>query len=326
MNLQQKTRRFGAWVILCSMLLRLQAAFTADDLATLLAKPKMASILLSLETGRNVRFSLPLWKEHTAESAAPWSAPDVLPVFSAEQAQQVQMYYSCDLRPDLAQLMAQPLQWYLPLPEPTVLILHSHATESYTKTYERYQESASYRTLDEGYNMLSIGHRVAELLEQQGIRVIHDRNLHDYPNYNTAYGNSRTSARKYLQQYPSIQLILDLHRDALEQNGAQLATTATVRGQPSAQLMLVMGTDAGSLDHKDWEENLSLALKLQTQLELQTPGITRPIQLRSQRFNQDLLPGSLLVEVGAAGNTHKEALTAAEQLAYAIVALSKGTQ
>ena len=90
--------------------------------------------------------------------------------------------------------------------------------------------------------------------------------------------------------------------------------------------MLVMGTDAGSLDHKDWEENLSLALKLQTQLELQTPGITRPIQLRSQRFNQDLLPGSLLVEVGAAGNTHKEALTAAEQLAYAIVALSKGTQ
>jgi stage II sporulation protein P len=326
MDLQQKTRRFGAWVILCSMLLRLQAMLTVDDLASFLARPKVASILLSLETGRNVRFSLPFTKEHTAESGAPWSPPESLPVFSPQQAEKVQIHYGCDLRPDLQQLLPEPLQWYLPLPEPTVLILHSHATESYTKSGEHYDESAAYRTLDENHNMLSIGDRVAELLEQYGITVIHDRTLHDHPNYNTAYGNSRVSVQNYLQQYPSIQLVLDLHRDALEQEGKQLPTTARVKGKSCAQLMLVTGTNAGGLDHGQWEKNLSLALKLHTQLEQQTPGITRPLQLRNQRFNQDLLPGSLLVEVGAAGNTHQEALLAAEQLAYAIVALSKGTQ
>ena len=326
MDSLSRVLRLGIAAILCAVTLELFADGVPEKVRTILSKPNISAFLTYLETGRNVRFSLPFEREHTAESPAPWSPPEVLPVFLPEQAQQVQMFYGCDLRPDLQKLLPEPLQWYLPLPEPTVLILHSHATESYTASGEHYKESASYRTLDEGYNMLSIGDRVAELLEQQGITVIHDRTLHDHPNYNSAYGSSRTSAQKYLQQYPSIQLILDLHRDALEQNGTQLATDATVNGQSSAQLMLVMGTDAGGLDHKDWEKNLSLALKLQTQLELQAPGITRPIQLRSQRFNQDLLPGSLLVEVGSAGNTHKEALTAAEQLAYAIVALSKGTQ
>jgi stage II sporulation protein P len=89
--------------------------------------------------------------------------------------------------------------------------------------------------------------------------------------------------------------------------------------------MLVMGTDAAGLSHPDWEENLSLGLKLQAQLERQTPGITRPMSLRSYRFNQDLTPGSLLIEMGAAGNSHREALRAAEALARAIIALSKGT-
>ena len=174
--------------------------------------------------------------------------------------------------------------------------------------------------------MLSIGERVTQVLSQYGITAIHDRELHDYPEYTGAYNHSREAAQYYLQKFPSIQLILDLHRDALEQNGQQLRTSATVNGQPSAQLMLVMGTDAGGLSHDGWEQNLSLGLKLQLQLEQQAPGITRPTALRSQRFNQDLLPGALLVEVGAAGNTHEEALIAAEQLAHAIGALAKGTQ
>ena len=87
-----------------------------------------------------------------------------------------------------------------------------------------------------------------------------------------------------------------------------------------------MGTDAAGLNHPDWEQKLSLALKLHAQLERQCPGITRPLVLRSQRFNQDMSPGALLVEVGAAGDSHDEALAAAEQLAKAIVALAKGTQ
>ena len=122
------------------------------------------------------------------------------------------------------------------------------------------------------------------------------------------------------QQYPTIRLVLDLHRDASGTGQKQLRTAATVAGQTVAQLMLVMGTN-----YDTWQENFSLAAKLHAQLERQAPGITRPINLRASRFNQDLCPGALLVEVGAAGNTHGEAMLAAEELAKAIVALAKGT-
>ena len=139
-------------------------------------------------------------------------------------------------------------------------------------------------------------------------------------NDNGSYTRTRKAIQDYVNQYPSIQLILDLHRDAAGEGSNQMRTSATVDGEPSAQLMLVMGTNYDS-----YPENLSLALKLHAQLELQSPGITRPLQLRAARFNQDLCPGSLLVEVGAAGNTHPEARRAAEQLAEAIVALAEGT-
>lgn len=319
MDLQQKTRRFGAWVIACSLLLRLYSLGVIDRAAAFLSQPHIAAMLIYLETGRNVRFSFPQNLLHQGESPAPWSFPRALPVFSPEDAEKVEVYYNCDLRPDLKTLIQKPLTWYLPLPEPTVLILHAHATEGY-------RETEGYRTRNTNQNMVSIGERVAELLAQEGIAAIHDRTLHDDPSYNAAYENARNTARYYLDLYPSIQLILDLHRDALEQNGQQLSTAVTIDGQSSARLMLVMGTNAGGLSHDGWEENLSLGLKLHTQLEKQTPGITRPMALRTQRFNQDLIPGALLVEVGAAGDTHAEALLAAEQLAKAIVALSKGTQ
>lgn len=326
MDLQQKTRRFGTWVIVCSILLRLFAFASGDYAAVFLSQPNIARILIYLETGRNVRFSFPFGALSLGESPAPWEAPEALPEFLPEQAQSVPVYNSCGLIPDLPRLMAAPLNWYLPLPEPTVLILHAHGTESYTKEGEDYPESSPYRTLEEAHNMLSIGDRVVEILAQHGISALHDRTLHDYPDYNTAYDSARKSAQKYLAAYPSIQLILDLHRDALEDQGTQLSTSATVGEKPSAQLMLVVGTNAGGLSHENWEENVSLGLKLHAQLEQSAPGIMRPMSLRSQRFNQDLLPGALLVEVGAAGNTRAEALIAAEQLAHAIAALSRGTQ
>jgi len=113
--------------------------------------------------------------------------------------------------------------------------------------------------------------------------------------------------------------------DARVQLARSLHTIAAARGQSVAQLMLVVGSDAGGLYHPNWEENLSLALKLQHQLEAICPGICRYISLRSERFNQDLMPGMVLVEVGAAGNTLDEALAAMEILAQAIENLAKGT-
>ena len=88
--------------------------------------------------------------------------------------------------------------------------------------------------------------------------------------------------------------------------------------------MLVMGSDKGSLSYPNWETNLALAVKLQAALEQTYPGLCKPIKLVASRYNQDLSTGALLVEVGTAGNTHAEALAAAEILAEGILALAKG--
>jgi stage II sporulation protein P len=205
-----------------------------------------------------------------------------------------------------------------------VLILHTHATESYTKSGETYQETARWRTRDENYNMLSIGDALGRVLAREGITAVHDRQIHDYPSYNGSYNHARSAISEYLAQYPTIRLVLDLHRDAADTEDGQLRPLVTLEGTSTARLMLVLGTGDGGLSHPHWEDNLSLAVKLHTQLERQAPGITRPLLLRSQRFNQDLHPGALLVEVGAAGNTHSEALAAAEQLGLAIAALARG--
>ena len=333
MDHRQQSLRIGAAAILCALLLRLSSPGALVAVADFLAKPTISSWLLYLETGRIVRFS-PSWEDRqvfSLESHIPDFAmnPQLLtplPTFTAADGSAVTVKTDTKLEPDMGMLITQPLTWDLTGGEPTVLILHTHATESYEKgPGERYNESSAYRTLDEDYNMISIGDHLAQLLEAGGVKVVHDRTLHDYPSYSGSYNHARTSIGQYLEEYPSIRLVLDLHRDASDDYGNQMRTEAQVNGRPSAQIMLVVGSDAAGLKHPDWEENLALALKLHTQCERFAPGITRYVNLRAQRFNQDLSPGALIVEIGAAGNTHAEALTATEVLAKAILSLANGT-
>ena len=322
MDQYERAKRVGIAAILCALLLRLAATDIPQRIASFLTQPNIAAFLIYLETGRDVRFSpsLEVFSPRFVESPPP-AIPEVteppLPSYSADET--IELYYGCKVSPDTAQLLTKPLQWDLTGEDPTVLILHTHSTESYTRKNEPYAESSRWRTLDENYNMLSIGRRVAQLLSEAGIGVVQDRAFHDYPSYNGSYVHARKAIQAYLEEYPTIQLILDLHRDA-SGGSDQMRTLAEVDSQASAQLMVVLGTN-----HEGYEENLSLGLKLHAQLERQAAGITRPLQLRPQRFNQDLCPGALLIEVGAAGNTHAEAMTAAEQLAQAVIALSKGT-
>lgn len=323
MDLYGRTLRVGMASLLCAASVRFVSSNLPQKIWQWLIRPDTAAFLIYTETGRDVRFSPSLNTfspdfVETPPPAAPQMQIPVLPAFS--DAAIVELTYGCKVQPDIEGLLAKPLNWDLYGEEPTVLIVHTHSTESYTKKGESYQETSQWRTLDENYNMLSIGQRVAELLNAQGIPTVQDRELHDYPSYNGSYVHARNAIREHLKQYPSVQLILDLHRDASAGSGRQLRTLVSVNGEQAAQLMLVLGTN-----HDHYEENLSLALKLHAQLEAQTPGITRPLQLRGQRFNQDLLPGALLIEVGAAGNSHPEAILAAEQLASAIIALAKGT-
>lgn len=324
MDHNRKSLRVGAAAILCATALRLGSGPVAKELGRLLSSPKFLSFLIYAETGRHVRFP---------EATVPMpqtpgeSPPPILPLpvkeplsFSEADLDDVQIRYLTNRRPDLEKLLTRPLSWNLTEEAPTVLILHTHATESYTKGTEGYTETSAFRTLDEEYNMVSIGDALARALEAGGIRVIHDRTLHDYPSYNSSYAQARKTIQKQLEENPSIRLVLDLHRDASGDITNQIRPVASVKGQTAAQLMLVMG-----MAHEGSEENLALGLKLHTVLERLAPGIMRPMSLRNSRFNQDLCPGALLVEVGAAGNTREQALLAAEILAEGILALAEGT-
>ncbi len=248
-------------------------------------------------------------------------APEAVISFSKEDISLIRLRNSTEYDPDLEKLLLQPLRWDLTGAEPTVLIIHTHTTESYTGDYTSVE---SYRSLDAQRNMIAIGDEVARVLEMGGITVVHARTIHDYPDYNGSYAAARQTIQQYLEQYPSIVLVLDLHRDAASGDAGQLVTAATVGGQKSAQLMLVMGSHTATASHKNWEENLALGLKLSVVLEQEYPGITRPMLLRAKRYNLDLSTGSLLVEVGAAGNTLEEALIAANALAQGILTLKNG--
>ena len=331
MDHQKWSLRAGSAVIACALVLRLWAVGFFQPVADFLAQPNITSFLIYLETGRIVRFS-------SSDGESPFFAlesptPDFAvqtaepPSFSKDDLANLKLSNSSSRDPDLAALITAPLDWDLTAERPTVLILHTHGTESYTRAPgEDYQETSAFRTLDEAYNMISLGDHLASLLEAGGIQVIHDRELHDYPSYNGSYSHARKSIAAYLEAYPTIRLVLDLHRDASGDNANQMVTSATVNGTPSAQVMIVVGTNGSGLSHPNWEENLALALKLHTQLERINPGITRYVNLRSQRFNQDQSPGALIIEIGAAGNTHAEALTATGVLAQGILSLARGSQ
>ena len=340
MDHQQWSLRMGASVIVCALLLRLTAAGFWAPVAEFLAKPNIASFLIYLETGRIVRFSQSseVLEVFSYESAIPDFALELLtpiqperpfqiPAFSAADADSVKFKNSAGVEINARKLITRPLQWDLTGEKPTVLILHTHTTESYTRSMgEDYKESAAFRTLNEAYNMISVGDHLAQILEAGGVTVIHDRELHDYPSYNGSYNHARKAIERCLKENPSICLVLDLHRDASDDLNNQMRTKATVEGRASAQIMFVVGTDETGLKHPNWEDNLALALKMQVQMERNAPGICRKINLRAQRFNQDKSSGTLLVEVGAAGNTHAEALTAVEVLAKTILDLSHGSQ
>ena len=312
--MEQRALRLGTVVLIVAVLLRLGA--NRQDL-----KQEAAKTLLLLSSGRMVTQTEPT--DPTEQTQTGETEPvAAVPVFGQAETALVQV--SSQWEVDTLALLQAPLHWELRGEAPTVLIVHTHTTESYENT-QGYAQTTPYRTLEEGYNMLSIGDAVARRLEQAGISVIHDRTLYDYPSYSDAYQNAREGIRAQLVQNPSICLVLDLHRDAAQdETGKQLARTATVEGEQTAQLMLVMGSDKGALTHEQWQKNLSLAVKLQAQLEKDRPGLCRPIRLQASRYNQDLSPGALLVEVGSAGNTHEEALRGAEYLAEGIIALANG--
>ena len=228
----------------------------------------------------------------------------------------IYLYNRTDLSVDLAALASAPVELTLDAQGPQVLIVHTHATEAYTQDgTDIYTPSDNARTLEEHYNMLRVGDEMERVFTEMGLGVIHDRTLYDYPQYNGAYSRSGEGIQSYLEQYPTIQIVLDVHRDALVgEDGTVYKAATTIDGTKVAQVMLVLGSGEG---HPNWQKNLTLAAKIQHSMDTLYPTLARPMTMRTSVYNQNLTAGSLLVEVGCHGNTLQEALGGARLFARA---------
>lgn len=226
--------------------------------------------------------------------------------------------------------LSEPFDARLADGEPQILILHTHGSEAYTPPPGTdIVWSGNYRTTDSRYNVVGVGDEMAEVFTAAGISVLHDRTLYDYSSYNDAYNNALAAIETYLAEYPSIRFILDVHRDAIgDAEGNQYKVISEIDGVgTSAQMTLVMGSDGSGLAHGHWMENLKLAVALQNNILQSYPTLMRPILLRNSRYNQHATIGSMLVEVGAAGNSPEEAALAgrlfAQQMADYLIDLGK---
>ena len=223
---------------------------------------------------------------------------------------------------DVAALAQTQLTLTLPEEGPQVLIVHTHGSEAYTPDgTDTYVATGECRTTDTEKSVVRVGDEIAKVLTEMGLTVVHDTALYDYPEYNGAYDRSLAAVENWLAQYPTIQVVLDVHRDALiGSDGTVYKPITTINGEKCAQVMLVMGSNA-LYDHPNWLENLALAVQVQKEMNTLWPTLARPIGIRENRYNQQTAPGAMLVEVGSHGNTLQEALAAGRMFARALGAV-----
>ena len=202
--------------------------------------------------------------------------------------------------------------------EPQILIIHTHASESYG--YKRtHPLTDTDRTQDKEYNMVRVGRELKNELKKRGYNVLHDETVHDYPSYTSSYKRSGETVERYLNKYPSIFAVFDIHRDAIiNDDGKNVGLVSMQNGEECAQVMIVCGTDKNNLRFDTWEDNLRFAFKIQDYMEKQYPGLMRPINIRKERFNLHMTNGSLLFEMGSSGNSLIQALNSVKYLADGI--------
>ncbi len=217
-----------------------------------------------------------------------------------------------DFTPDTAALLKQSPKAFENLSlsdEPLVLILHTHATECYSMSdSDSYLSTEPTRSSDDSINMNRVGDELCDVLSDFGINAVHCTVRHDEKSFIKAYNSSLSSAKEYLEKYPSVKFVIDLHRDAILDGSTKIKPAISIGGEKYAQLMFVVGTNESGINHPNWQDNLCLALNLQSAAEEMYPGLFRQTNLRSPSFNQQLSPGFLLLEDGTCGNNLDEAL------------------
>ncbi len=244
--------------------------------------------------------------EPTPEPEPP--APTILP---ATISGGMVIKNSTDYDIDINAVVGQGCPIRLQAGAPQILIIHTHSSEAYTPAgLDKYEDLGTNRTLDQNCSVIRIGSELAQIFTDCGLNVIHDTQVFDYPSYTGSYNRSCEAIEKYLSDYPSIKIVIDLHRDALGSDTVIYKTAATEQGVCASQAMFVIGTNASGLEHPNWQQNLSLAVYLQNAVCQSYPSLMRPILLTKYRYNQHLSPGSMILEIGTNGNTLQEALAA----------------
>ncbi len=219
---------------------------------------------------------------------------------------------------DAQSLLTAPLAFTTVSQEPKVLIVHTHTSEAYA-------ESEDSRNTNNQFNVVCVGTEIAQELKKAGINTVHDITQNDNPSYNQSYKKALTVIESNLAKYPSIEVVLDIHRDYIKRDDGTLVkpTIKTKSGKKAAQIMFVIGTDNMGLYHPDWQHNLSFSVKIQDKLNQIQPGLCRSINIRTERFNQHITKGSMIIEVGTGVNTTEEAKYSGKLIGQAVAAVLK---
>jgi stage II sporulation protein P len=201
---------------------------------------------------------------------------------------------------------------------PTVLIYHTHATESYLKSdTDDYLETETGRTENNAYNVIAVGDALASALEERGFLVIHDTTNVEPPELISAYSRSL----EVMRQYDDIDIYLDLHRNASRQRGRS-DNTVYIGDTPCAKLFFVVGTGIGTYEGEydvlpEWEGNYTFALSVMDAIEDDAQPLVKPIRLKVGRYNQHM-GLCLLAEIGTNADTLSAALNTVPYLADAL--------
>ncbi len=214
--------------------------------------------------------------------------------------------------------------------DPTILIYHTHTTEAYFPTMDdSYVPSAPWRTKENTKNVCAVGERLKKILEEEyGYTVLHDTTDHEPPALSTSYERSEQTIYSYLAKFPSIRILIDLHRDAYGEEPEAPTDTVRLNGTDSARLMLVVGKGDSFEETPYYKVNMDFASKITNHLTEIHPGLARPVRVKAGRYNQHIVPYSILIEAGHNANTLQQTLAAmpylAESIAYAIAGTENG--
>jgi stage II sporulation protein P len=189
--------------------------------------------------------------------------------------------------------------------KPFVGVYHTHSSESFIPS-----AGVAHKPGGQIGDIAQVGQALCKRLEKYNVAAVQSMAVHDYPSFMKAYGPSEITAKKMLQDNPSIQMLFDIHRDADKKENA----TATINGVQAAKITIVVAVGQQDLVQPHWQQNHAFAKLIDAKLNQHYPGLSRGIQMQNWRYNQHLHPRALLLEVGCQETTMEEAVRSMEML------------